>query len=392
MKILHILPSLDGGGVSRDTLSLCHFLEKLPDTHVYMASAGGTLQQELKGTSITHWTLPLNTKNPWHLWRNAQTLKRLCRAHGIDLVHVHSRAPAWSCLWAWGHFRGTHTQSTLPWVSTFHARYEHKNIWQRLYASAMLGGAASLTASHFLQRHVATTYKNFFFFDANRLICVPRGIDATFFDLENARIAALPADLEERLKGTRVCLMPGRATASKGHAPLIQAFARCVQSIPDWRLVMTGLNKDTYKHTLQKQIQALGVQQKAVLLPYQRDMRPFYKRANIVAVPSLQPEGFGLVIAEAAAMEKPVLAFAHGGAVELVQHMHTGWLAPFAAPANHVPPLAEGLETLTRLSDKKRAEMGQTARQRVCKLFSSDVSHRRTHALYQTLFSAEQKQ
>ena len=40
-----------------------------------------------------HIELPLNTKNPWRIWRNARLLEKLIRKHKVDIVHARSRAP-----------------------------------------------------------------------------------------------------------------------------------------------------------------------------------------------------------------------------------------------------------------------------------------------------------
>ena len=61
-----------------------------------MASEGGPLESEIARAGATHLTLPLASKNPLVMRRNAVALAHLIPQLGIDIVHARSRAPAWS--------------------------------------------------------------------------------------------------------------------------------------------------------------------------------------------------------------------------------------------------------------------------------------------------------
>ena len=51
-----------------------------------------------------------------------------------------------------------------------------------------------------------------------------------------------------------------------------------------------------------------------------------YKLSDIVVSPADKPEGFGRIIVEAQAMQRPVIASAHGGSVELIKDNYNGFL------------------------------------------------------------------
>ena len=75
--------------------------------------------------------------------------------------------------------------------------------------------------------------------------------------------------------------------------------------------------------------------------------------ADIVAAPSLRPEGFGRVVAEAQAMGRPAIASAHGGACEIVRHGETGWLVP----PGDADALADAIRQSLSADPARRAQM-----------------------------------
>ena len=112
MKILQILPSLQIGGVERGTLEIAHALQNagIPNA---VASQGGHLVKSLEAMGVPHFTLPLMSKNPFTMRRNAVRLAKLVQKEGFTLMHARSRAPAWSTHWA-------SKMSGVPWLATFH--------------------------------------------------------------------------------------------------------------------------------------------------------------------------------------------------------------------------------------------------------------------------------
>src|SRR5579863_9593117 len=114
--VLQVLPSLGSGGVERGTVDLAGALVAAGWT-AYVVSAGGPMERELTKAGATHLTLPLASKNPLVMRRNARALGGLIRRLGIDIVHARSRAPAWSAWWA-ARATGRH------FVTTFHNAYD----------------------------------------------------------------------------------------------------------------------------------------------------------------------------------------------------------------------------------------------------------------------------
>jgi hypothetical protein len=110
--VLQVLPALDSGGVERGTIEIVEALTAQGWTAL-VASQGGRLVAAVERAGGRHITLPLRTKMPWVMWRNAGRLAEVIGGQGVDLVHARSRAPAWS---AWLACRRT----GVPFVATYH--------------------------------------------------------------------------------------------------------------------------------------------------------------------------------------------------------------------------------------------------------------------------------
>ena len=99
MKILQVLPALGQGGVERGTLEIASALTAVGIPNA-VASAGGRLVRALEECGTDHLLLPIDKKNPFTLRKCAKKLAEYCKAEGVTLMHVRSRAPAWAVKWA----------------------------------------------------------------------------------------------------------------------------------------------------------------------------------------------------------------------------------------------------------------------------------------------------
>src|SRR3978361_162372 len=113
--VLQVLPSLITGGVERGTVEIARAIAEA-DATALGASAGGPGGGQIARAGGPHIALPLTTKSPFGIWRNAGALEAVIRQRKVSLVHARSRAPAWS---AW-----IASQRTgVPFVTTFHGTY-----------------------------------------------------------------------------------------------------------------------------------------------------------------------------------------------------------------------------------------------------------------------------
>ena len=101
---------------------------------------------------------------------------------------------------------------------------------------------------------------------------------------------------------------------------------------------------------------------------------------DIFVLPSILPEPFGLVVIEAMAAGKPVVATAPGGPSETVVDGETGYLVP----PSDASAIARALEEL--LADpQKRMSMGEAGRRRACEVFALPRYVAEFEQLYETI-------
>ncbi len=176
-------------------------------------------------------------------------------------------------------------------------------------------------------------------------------------------------------------LSVGRLDPSKGHLPLIDAFARVKKTLPNARLVICGKStqRDDYESVLRERVRELSLEADVVLAGQRTDVPRLMRAADVFSLPT-EMEPFGLVFLEAMAAGVPVVASLSGAAPEIVLHDVTGLLS---YPGD-VQALTDHLVRL--LSDPQLSrEMGERGRDRLAQTFGRE---RITHAWLDLVRSA----
>lgn len=347
--VLQVVPALDAGGVERTTIDVAAAVVA-DGGRSLVASSGGRLVDELRARGAELLRLPVDSRDPREIWRNADRLARLMRASRVSLVHARSRAPAWSALWA---ARRTRT----PFVTTYAGVHRGGNAPKRLYNSVMARGDlvianSAFTAEHLLREHRA---------DPARVVTIPRGTDLAAFDpsaVAPARVAAARAAFGLAPdEGRPVFLLPARLSRWKGQALLVEALARAGL---DAVLVLAG---DEGRHPgfraeLEALATRLGVADRVRLPGHLEDMPAAYLAADFACAPSLQPEAFGRTAVEPQAVGRPVLVADHGAPRETVRDGEGGWRVAPGDPDAWAAALRRAAET----PPERRAAMGAAGR------------------------------
>lgn len=371
--VLQVLPRLVAGGVERGTVDVAAALTAY-GWNAIVASAGGPMVHELERAGATHVTLPLASKNPFVIRANTDRLAELIRRLNVDIVHARSRAPAWSARYA-AKRTGRH------FVTTFHNAYGRGSFLKHRYNAIMATGERVIGISHFVAEHAASVYG----VPAERLRMIPRGVDLNRFDPDKMRPERLiPLMKAWRLPdGVPVVLLPGRLTRWKGQLVLIEAIARLRR--PEVHAVILGSGTARYRRELEEAITRTGMGSSFRFVDNCTDIAAAYMLADVVVSASTSPEGFGRVIVEAQAMGRPVVATAHGGALETVVPGETGWLVPPSDPAALADALTQALD------QDGAARMAMTQRQiaHVRAHFSSALMAQRTLSVYEELVSQD---
>jgi glycosyltransferase involved in cell wall biosynthesis len=303
-----------------------------------------------------------------------------CRQNQVDLVHVTerprqtlfglyvARLAGCACL------IHAHT-SIYPGEATRLVR------WRLNQADALVG----------VSKFTADTYPRLAGVPAGKVFAVLNAVDPRAFTPEVA--AAGRASMRARLglpPEGRVIACVARMTRWKAQHTVVDAFAQLRERFPDARLVLAGLPGDDalegpgdYLDYLKRRVESLGLSESVSFpgfLP-QSDMPGFYGAIDVLAHPSHE-EPFGLVLVEAMASEKPVVAINGGGVPEIVTSGRDGYLVAQEAPG----AMADAVQRL--LCDPSHAaEIGRAGRQRVLAAFTPELQAHAMLRVYQRVLA-----
>lgn len=152
----------------------------------------------------------------------------------------------------------------------------------------------------------------------------------------------------------------GRFAEQKGFGLLIRAFALAWRRNPQIRLSLVGDGE--LRGLIQTVITTEGMQDAVRLLGWQDEagVRAAIDAAHAMVTPSFA-EGLPVVIMEAMARARPVIATYIAGIPELVRPGQEGWLVP----AGDAAELAEAMVKAAQCDPAQLEQMGQAARRRV---------------------------
>jgi glycosyltransferase involved in cell wall biosynthesis len=373
--VLQVLPSLVTGGVERGTIEITQAIAEA-EAVALVASAGGPMVPAVRRAGGRHITLPLLSRDPIAIWRNAARLEALIRAENVTLVHARSRAPAWSA-WLACKRTGVH------FVTTYHGVYGEELPFKRHYNAVMAKGEIVIAASDYVARTVRQQHK----LDPARIRVIPRGIDPAVFDPESVspdRIARM-AQIMRAPDGMLTVVMPGRLTAWKGQAVLLRAIAKLPRQDVCCVLVGSDQGRSKYSKELEHLSESLGIGDRVRIVGHVDDVPAALMLSDVVVHASTQPEAFGRVVIEALAMGRPVIATDQGGPSETVEHGVTGWLT---RPGD-ADELAWALEEALSMDAEARMALGERARASVLHGYTVQAMRDATLDVYEAVLGGQ---
>jgi glycosyltransferase involved in cell wall biosynthesis len=167
----------------------------------------------------------------------------------------------------------------------------------------------------------------------------------------------------------------------KGQREFLAAAARIHKDVPNARFLIVG--RGTMAATLQGDIERLGLGGKARLTGHVSDMPQLMNAIDCLVHPQIGTEALGLVICEAHACGKPVIASALDGIPEAFA---AGACGRLVAPEN-VEELAQAMKFQAGQPRPSPAQAAQL-HSRVAEKFSLAIMAESTQRLYTSLFRA----
>lgn len=308
--ILQMIPALNGGGAERCVLQTAAAVADAGYRSLVL-SGGGILVSELQAFGVRHVQMPIGRKSPRTLFL-FPALRRLLHTERVVLVDVHSRVPAWLL---------ELTQRVLPAgsrvavVTTGHG-LNRPGVWSRV----MTRGDRVIAVSDAVGRHLQAMDPRL---QEDRLRVIPRGVDQREFSPRFVPDEAWKQELLREMpgiEGRRLLLLPGRLKRSRGQRAFLELVAELTRQGEAVFGLITGSDggRPTERQKIVQRAQELAVSDRVGVLDHRRDMRELYATADVVLSLPERPESFGLVVAEALSMGRPIVAWDHGGAGELL--------------------------------------------------------------------------
>ena len=203
----------------------------------------------------------------------------------------------------------------------------------------------------------------------------PGKVDIVPHAVDTAKYSYIESDVRERLgipRDVPLVLFVGRLEARKGVHVLCQAIPEVIGSMPSARFVLVGRDTTTpqggsVKSYITKQAERRGFSDNLALIDFMfpDELTALYSACDVFVLPSLW-EGFSMVVLEALACGKPVVATSVGGVPDIGLTPPSGIVV---AP-NNTKELTEAILALLSLNDEDKRLAARKNRELIESRFS----------------------
>lgn len=312
MRVIQLLPELNEGGVERGVVELNREFVKL-GIESYIISNGGKLVEQIEKDGGKHIKFDLCSKNIFTVPFRVFALRKLLKELSPDIIHVRSRVPAWLVYFA-------NKTLGIKVVSTVHGFNS-----VGFYSSIMQKADAVICVSNAIKEYIKFNYNT----NEDIIIVIPRGVDLKLFNEKSLDFDFINSfkknyNLEEKFVVSSV----GRVTQLKDYETFIKAIKIIKNDFPNVKALIVGgvrEDKQSYLDSLKSLINNLDLNDSISFTGSQSKIAEIYSLSDIVVSSSKKPESFGRAVAEAIAMNTPVVASNHGGVKDIVKEHENGY-------------------------------------------------------------------
>jgi glycosyltransferase involved in cell wall biosynthesis len=365
--VLEVISEGTGGGAKH----VYDLVSRLRDEFAFIIACpnNGPYSDHFRALGVRVFDLPSTALSPQSFLRVWWAIKQC----GIELVHVHGRKAGF-------YGRLASFLARTPVVYSFHGLHHKKH--GLLLRTLYVGIEKALTrhtdrvinVSHSERQECLALGLS----DARKSLVISNGIDWQAFDDIAVDVEKLRADLGF----TPDDLIVGHVAkfdVQKAQDDLAAAIPWVLRHCPKAKFLFVG--EGALRPQIERQVGRLGVARRVIFTGFRQDVAALLKMIDVLALPS-RWEGLSLVLLEAMASRKPVVATRVTGNIDVVVDGVTGFLVPVGAPQR----LAEKIVALLQ-DGQLRAEYGQKGRERVEHEFSLDGMVARTRAIYKELLA-----
>ncbi len=267
-------------------------------------------------------------------------VKQILNRERFDIVHLHEPLMPVLCLVALRHSKSVN-------IGTFHAYREGnfaylagKAVLKRFIGRLHGRIAVSAPARELVNRYFPSEYE-----------IIPNGIDPDYFG--SASITPLPQFMDGKLN----VLFVGRMEKRKGLRYLLRSWGAISRQYPETRLIVVGegdLRDECERYVAENHLANVVF----VGFVTNAELPRYYRTAHIFCAPSTGFESQGIVLLEAMAAGRPIVASSIAGYASVITDREQGWLVP---PGDSIS-LAVAIGSLLG-NEALRDRMGNAGRQ-----------------------------
>ena len=380
-RILQIIPNMEIGGAERTVLEITSFLKDKEFSSLVLTS-GGKLIGELEKENIEVIKLKIDKKNPYWIIKNFFLFIKIFREKKIDLVHVRSRAPAWSAIFA-------AKKIGIPVLTTWHGHVSNSSFIKKIYNSIMLKGDAVIANSAYTAERISKIYN----IDLNKIDIISRGVNVESFEgskFSNTEISNMKK-IWSVDDNKIIILFPARLTRWKGHLVTIEAINLLKkEKFFDQVIFLFAGEKagaENYIKKLNSIITKFKLQENIKLVERIENMPLAYHASDVVLSPSIEPEPFGRIPIEAQAAGKTIIASDHGAVKDTIKNGNN--FTGFKVKPNDPQALSIAIKQSIIMDKKDLTKMHERAISNVKNNFSLENMCKKTLEVYKRLLISE---
>ncbi len=383
MKVLHLNTMLRGGGTDDQCIKIVAGLRALGVDAKIMGPAGRELCSQLQASQVPQIVSPPEGPLKVHFMK---AVAREIRKNNYDIIHAHHGRDYWptffSVLLSLRRPKVVFTRHLAKSPRSLPSRFFFLKLCDRVIAvseftSQVMKEGFRDADSPEPERH----YRPRLLGDISKITVIPCSIDTERFYPQPPSTKLLE---EWGLSSEHfIFAVVGGYDhpRGKGQREYLKAAALIHEQIPSARFLIIG--RGSLAETLKEDIQRLGLKGKAALTSYAQDMPAVMNSIDCLVHPSIGTEAFGLVLLEAFACGKPVIASALDGIPEAFEVVRRGELVPPEDIESLASAMKKIFKTKSSISESERKAMHA----QVKAMASLPVMAYRTHQLYKQILN-----
>ncbi|WP_105104363.1 glycosyltransferase [Microbulbifer pacificus] len=361
MRIVQLVPSLEGGELAQEALEFAQELARQGHESIVI-SAGGSLVSRLTLHNCQHHELPVDHKRFFNARLHGK-LRRLLETLHVDILLARDALCSWHGWKVWQSM----PEVTRPRFVTVLHTLPAGGLLRGRTSTALVRGELVLASSQALardlrQRHGAV-------FDTLHTTSVGdgaaenpglrvhyRGVNIRELD----RRAPVSGHWHQKLlnqfpqlEGRNWLLLPAPIAPGNGQERFLELLAALKQVRPDAFGLIVGevaAGHEKFARNLEHRAEAMGLAEHVLFLGARRDMRELYASARVTLDLADNPAATGRIVTESLAMGCPAVALA-GTGVELLQQCFPQGVLPDCGSKNGAAQLAQLTDTCMSILD-----------------------------------------